>query len=54
MELLGFGQDELGHFAYYRTDKGMEKRVIKQIERALRDISRGGEAPTGSVLRDES
>lgn len=44
MEVMSFGQDELGNYAYYRTDKGMEKRVMFQMSKALREISRGGEA----------
>ena len=49
MEVISFGQDAEGHFAYYRTDKGMERRVALEMQRSLREISRGGEAPTQSV-----
>lgn len=48
-EVMGFGSDDLGHFAYYRTDKGMEKRVLRQLNKAQREISRGGEAAQDSV-----
>lgn len=49
MEVLHFGQDDEGHYAYYRTDKGMERRVALDMQRSLREISRGGEAPTRSA-----
>ena len=44
IEVLSFGQDSEGHFAYYNTHKGMEAKVINQLEQARRGISRGGEA----------
>ncbi len=43
MQILGFGNDSEGHFLYYRTTTGMEKRVLMQIEKAQRNL-RGGEA----------
>ena len=46
MEVVSFGQDAESYFAYYRTDRGMERRVMMDIQKSLRDISRGGEAPT--------
>jgi hypothetical protein len=40
MQILGFGNDTNGAFAYYRTTDGMHKRVLNEIDKAS---SFGGE-----------
>ena len=34
MQILGFGNDSNGAFAYYRTTDGMQKRVLREISKA--------------------